>query len=92
MGGVKQRRLEEDKFTTDGENMQVPGIIDLLEDLPEEFTFSELYTGAKYQLAEATDFSDDRKVPVGGNTNLLDLLGVKFGDTLNLPDRDRERT
>jgi hypothetical protein len=50
----------------DGEKMQVPGLIDLLADLPEEFTFTEPYTGAKYQLAEATDFSDERKVPVGG--------------------------
>ena len=28
--------------------MQVPGLVDLLEDLPEEFTLAEPYTGAKY--------------------------------------------
>jgi hypothetical protein len=39
VGGAKQRRLEEDKLATDGEMMQVPGLIDLLEDLPEDFTF-----------------------------------------------------
>jgi hypothetical protein len=38
--------------------------VDLLEDLPEEFTFPEPYNGAKYQLAEATDFSDERRVPI----------------------------
>jgi hypothetical protein len=48
------------------EKMQVPGLIDLLEDLPEEFIFAEPYSGEKYQLAEATDFSDERKVPVWG--------------------------
>jgi hypothetical protein len=67
----------------------VPGLIDLFEDLPEEFKFAEPYTGAKYQLAEATDFSDQWKVPVGGRTNLLDLSGAKLGATLNLLTRDR---
>ena len=80
------------KLSTDGEKMQVPGLIDLLEDLPEEFTFAEPYSGAKYQLAEATDFSDERKVPVGGGRNLLDLLVEKLDSTLNLLTRNRERT
>ncbi len=31
VGGAKQRRLEEDKLSTDGEKVQVPGLIDLLE-------------------------------------------------------------
>jgi hypothetical protein len=91
--------LEENKltkevscFTNDGEKMQMPGHIDLLEDLPEEFTFAEPYSGAKYQLSEATDFSDEWKVPVGGGRNLLDSLGEKLGATLNLLTRDRERT
>ena len=38
----RSTRLEEDKNTDDGEKLQVPGFVDLLEDLPEEFTFSEL--------------------------------------------------
>jgi hypothetical protein len=77
VGGAKQRRLEGDKLTTDGEKIQVPGLIDLLEDLPEEFTFAEPYTGAKYQLAEATDFSDERKVPVGGGHKFARFIGRK---------------
>ena len=92
VGGAKHRRLEENKLTNDGEKMQMPGHIDLLEDLPEEFTFAEPYSGAKYQLSEATDFSDEWKVPVGGGRNLLDSLGEKLGATLNLLTRDRERT
>ena len=57
--------------------MQVPGLIDLLEDLPEEFTFPEPYTGAKYQLAEATDFSDEWKVPLGGRHKFARFIGRK---------------
>ena len=92
MGGAKQRRLEENKLTNDGEKMQMPGHIDLLEDLPEEFTFAEPYSGAKYQLAEATDFSDERKVPVGGRQTFARFIGEKLGATLNLPTRDEDRT
>jgi len=77
VGGAKQRRLEEEKTATDGEKMQVPGLVDLLEDLPEEFTFAEPYTGAKYKLAEATDFSDERKVPVGGRQKFSRFIGRK---------------
>ena len=36
MGGAKMKRLEEDKGAGDGEKLQVPGFVDLLEDLPEE--------------------------------------------------------
>ena len=46
VGGAKMKRLEEDKLANDGEKLQVPGFMDLLEDLPEEFTFSEPYNGA----------------------------------------------
>ena len=77
MGGVKQRRLEENKLTNDGEKMQVPGHIDLLEDMPEEFTFAEPYSGAKYQMAEATDFNDEWKVPVGGRQKFARFNGRK---------------
>jgi hypothetical protein len=77
VGGAKQRRLEEDKLSTDSEKMQVPGLIDLLEDLPEGFTFAEPYSGAKYQLAEATDFSNERKVPVGGRQKFARFIGRK---------------
>jgi len=76
VGGAKERRLEENKIATDGEKMQVPGLVDLLEDLPEEFTFAEPYTGAKYQLAEATDFSE-RKVPIGGRRPFARFIGRK---------------
>ena len=55
----------------------MPGLVDLLEDLPEEFTFAEPYTGAKYQLAEATDFSDERKVPIGGRRPFARFIGRK---------------
>ena len=41
VGGAKVKRLEEDKVTNDGKKLQVSGFLDLLEDLPEEFTFSE---------------------------------------------------
>ena len=41
VGGAKMKRLEEDKGADNGEKLQVPGFVDLLEDLPEEFTFSE---------------------------------------------------
>ena len=51
VGGAKMKRLEEDKVANDGEKLQVTGFVDLLEDLPEEFTFSDPYNGAKYQLA-----------------------------------------
>jgi hypothetical protein len=77
VGGAKHRRLEENKLTNDGEKMQIPGHIDLLEDLPEEFTFTEPYSGAKYQLAEATDFSDEWKVPVGGRQEFARFIGRK---------------
>jgi hypothetical protein len=77
VGGAKHRRLEENKLTNDGEKMQMPGHVDLLEDLPEEFTFAEPYSGAKYQLAEATDFSDERKVPVGGRQKFARFIGRK---------------
>ena len=40
------KRLKEEKAANDGEKLQVPGFMDLLEDLPEEFTFSEPYNGA----------------------------------------------
>ena len=63
---AKMKRLEEDKVANDGEKLQVPGFVDLLEDLQEEFTFSEPYNGAKDQLAEAMDFSDECRVPIGG--------------------------
>ena len=39
--GAKMKRLEEDKGADDREKMQVTGFVDLLEDLLEEFTFSE---------------------------------------------------
>ncbi len=77
MGGAKKRRREEDKLATDREKVQVPGLVDLLEDLPEEFTFTEPYTGAKYQLAEATDFSDEWKVPVVGRRPFTRFVGRK---------------
>ena len=57
--------------------MQVPGLINLLEDLSEEFTFADPYTGAKYKLAEATDFNDERKVPVGGRHPFARFIGRK---------------
>ena len=39
VGGAKVKMLEEDKVTNDGEKVQVTEFVDLLEDLPEEFTF-----------------------------------------------------
>ena len=77
MAWVVPNKDEENKLTNDGEKMQMPGHIDLLEDLPEEFTCAEPYSGAKYQLAEATDFSDERKVPVGGRQKFTRFIGRK---------------
>ena len=37
-----------------------PGQVDLLEELPEEITFSRSYEGARYELAECTDFSQEQ--------------------------------
>jgi hypothetical protein len=37
-----------------------PGQVDLLEELPEEITFSRPYEGARYELAECTDFSQEQ--------------------------------
>ena len=45
VGGAKMKRLEEDKGADDGEKLQVPEFVDLLEDLPQEFTFSEPLRG-----------------------------------------------
>ena len=78
----KAQSEEKSKRTTrlvgnDGEKLQVPGFMDLLEDLPEEFTFSEPYNGAKYRLAEATDFSDERRVPIGGRRPFARFIGRK---------------
>ena len=79
VGVAKKRRLEEDKLADDGEKMHVPGLVDLLENLPEEFAFSEPYTGAKYMLAESTDFSDERRVPIGGRRPFARFTGRNVG-------------
>ena len=71
------KRLEEDKRADDGEKLQVTGLVDLLEDLPEEFTFSESYNGTKYQLVETTDFSDEHRVPIGGRRPFARFIGRK---------------
>jgi hypothetical protein len=42
-----------------------PGQVDLLEELLEEMTFSRPYEGARYELAECTDFSQEQRVPSG---------------------------
>jgi hypothetical protein len=44
VGGAKMKRLEKDMIANDGEKLPVPGFVDLLEDLPEEFTFPEPYS------------------------------------------------
>ena len=92
VGGAKMKRLEDDKIANDEEKLQLPGFVELLEDLPEEFTFSEPYNGAKYQLAQATDFSDEHRVPIGGDVHLLDLLGTRSGATLNRLIPSSEKT
>ena len=48
-----------------------------MEDPTEEFTSGEPYTGAKYQLTEATDFIDEWKVPVGGRHKFARFIGRK---------------
>jgi hypothetical protein len=55
----------------------VSELIDLLEDLPEEFTFAEPYSGAKYQVTEATDFINERKLSVGGRQIFARFIGPK---------------
>ncbi len=39
--------------------------MDLLEELPEEMTFSMSYEGDRCKLAECTDFSQEQMVPLG---------------------------
>jgi len=63
-GEANHRRLEE-KSSAETEPMVHPGQVDLLEELPEEMTFSRPYEGARYELAECTDFSQEQMVPSG---------------------------
>jgi hypothetical protein len=63
-GEANHRRLEE-KSSAETEPMVHPGQVDLLEELPEEMTFSRPYEGARYELAECTDFSQEQRVPSG---------------------------
>jgi hypothetical protein len=57
-GGANHRRLEE-KSSVETESMVHPGQVDLFEELPEEMTFSRSYEGARYELAECTDLSQE---------------------------------
>ncbi len=63
-GEANHRRLEE-KSRVETEPMIHPGQVDLLEELPEEMTFSRPYEGARYELDECTDFSPEQMVPSG---------------------------
>jgi hypothetical protein len=63
-GEANHRRLEENS-RVETEPMVHPGQVDLLEELPEEITFSRPYEGARYELAECTDFSQEQMVPSG---------------------------
>jgi hypothetical protein len=63
-GEANHRRWEE-KHKIETEPMRHPGHVDLLEELPEEMTFSRPYEGARYELAECTDFSQEHMVPSG---------------------------
>jgi hypothetical protein len=49
----------------------------LLEELPEEMTFSLPYEGARYELAECTDFSQEQMVPSGVKDPLEGLRVAK---------------
>jgi hypothetical protein len=63
-GESNHHRLEE-KSRVETEPMVHPGQVDLLEELPEEMTFSRPYEGARYELVECTDFSQEQMVPSG---------------------------
>ena len=63
-GEASHSRLEE-KQRVETEPMVHPGQIDMLEELPEEMTFTRPYEGARYELAECTDFSQEHRVPSG---------------------------
>ena len=59
-GEANHRRLQE-KYKIETEPMRHPGHVDLLEELPEEMTFSRPYEGARYELAECTDFIQEHR-------------------------------
>ncbi len=63
-GEANHRRLDEQP-RDETEPMVHPGQVDLLEELPEEMTFSQSYEGARYELSECTDFSKDHLVSSG---------------------------
>jgi hypothetical protein len=63
-GEANHSRLEE-KQRVETEPMVHPGQIDMLEELPEEMTFTRTYEGARYELVECTDFSQEHRVPSG---------------------------
>jgi hypothetical protein len=63
-GEASHSRLEE-KQRIETESMVHPGQIDMLEELPEEMTFTRTYEGARYELVECTDFSQEHRVPSG---------------------------
>jgi len=63
-GEANHRRLDEQP-REETEPMVHPGQVDLLEELPEEMTFSQPYEGARYELAECTDFSREHLIPSG---------------------------
>jgi hypothetical protein len=54
--GESNHRRWEEKHKIETEPMSHPGHVDLLEELPEEMTFSPSYEGERYELAECTDF------------------------------------
>jgi len=67
---ANHRRLE-DQPNEETEPMVHPGQVGLLEELPEEMTFTQPYEGTRYELTECTDFSKEHLVPSG----VRDLFG-----------------
>ncbi len=76
-GEANHRRLDE-QLREETEPLVHPGHVDLLEELPEEMTFSQPYEGARYELTECTDFSKEHLVPSGVKDPFGRFAGIKY--------------
>jgi hypothetical protein len=65
-----------------------PGQVDFLEELPEEMTFLQPYEGARYELTECTDFSQEDMVPSGVQDPFGRFVGRKVRCWLDSTNRD----
>ncbi len=69
--------------------------MDLLEELPQEMTFSLSYQGARYELTECTDFSQEQMVPSGVKDPFGRFAGRKvrrWFDSTNPKERHKMTT